>query len=124
ARAVRARLRHLLHGRARPLVRPHAPALSARARPAARRSVRAHRPRDGRSDRRHLDLQRLRLAGGRTARRDRRIALDRRDPDLLLVLPHLYFGTASPLRAPSAPEGAPAAGELATLRSRTAVPDL
>ncbi len=37
ARALRARLRHLLHGRARPLVRPHARSLSPRARPAARR---------------------------------------------------------------------------------------
>ena len=36
ARAVRARLRHLLHGRAGPLVRPHARALPPRARPAAR----------------------------------------------------------------------------------------
>ncbi len=41
ARAVRARLRHLLHGRAGPLVRPHARPLSPRARPAAGRRVHA-----------------------------------------------------------------------------------
>ena len=39
ARAVRPRLRHLLHGRAGPLVRPHAGALPARARPAARAAL-------------------------------------------------------------------------------------
>ena len=43
ARPVRARLRHLLHGRARSLVRPHAGALPARARPAAGRPVHARR---------------------------------------------------------------------------------
>ena len=37
ARSVRARLRHLLHGRARPVVRPHARALPPRARSGARR---------------------------------------------------------------------------------------
>ena len=37
ARPLRARLRHVLHGRARPVVRPHARALPPRARPAARR---------------------------------------------------------------------------------------
>ena len=43
ARAVRARVRHLLHGRARPLVRSHARPLSPRARSAARRPVHARR---------------------------------------------------------------------------------
>ncbi len=49
---VRTRLRHLLHGRARSVVRPHARALSPRARTAAGRPVHAGRSRDGGGDRR------------------------------------------------------------------------
>ena len=52
ARAVRPRLRHLLHGREGPLVRPHARAVPARARAAARRRDPAGRSRPGRRDRR------------------------------------------------------------------------
>jgi hypothetical protein len=47
ARPVRARLRHLLHGRAGPLVRSHARALPPRARPAARVALHARRRGDG-----------------------------------------------------------------------------
>ena len=49
ARDLRARLRHVLHGRAGPLVRPDARPLQARARPAARRRDRAGRLRDRRA---------------------------------------------------------------------------
>ena len=63
ARPVRARLRHVLHGRARPVVRSHAGALPPRARTAAGRAVRARRDRAGRDHRGHLDRPRLRFAG-------------------------------------------------------------
>ena len=74
ARSVRARVRHVLHGRAGSLVRPDARALSARARAAAGRRVRAGRCGDGRGDPRDVDLPRLRLARRRTPRGDRRVA--------------------------------------------------
>ena len=45
---VRPRLRHVLHGREGPLVRPHAGALPPRARAAARRSRLHRRPRSSR----------------------------------------------------------------------------
>ena len=65
ARSLRPRLRHLLHGRERSVVRPHARALPARARAAARRLVHADRAGDGRGDRRDLDL---RMASARSPR--------------------------------------------------------
>ena len=55
---VRPRLRHVLHGRGRPLVRPHARPLPARARAGAGRRRDADRPRDGRDHRGDLDRPR------------------------------------------------------------------
>ena len=94
--SVRARLRHLLHGRARPLVRPDARPLPARARAGARRRADHRRARDRRGDRRHLGRPRLRSALRGAARAARRDAADRRHPDLLLVVPPLDPRLAPP----------------------------
>ncbi len=53
--------------------------------------------RDGCGDRGHLDRPRLRLARRRTPRGDRRLARDRGDPDLLLLLPAVDPRAAPPL---------------------------
>src|SRR4051812_4040682 len=87
ARVVRARLRHVLHGREGPVVRPHARPVPPRARPDARRRDHRRRHRHGRRDRRHLDQPRLRRALRRAARAARRDVHHRRHPDLLLVVP-------------------------------------
>ena len=91
ARPVRARLRHVLHGREGPVVRPHARALPARARAAARRRDRCspgssigrgHRRASG-STAASAQLSEERLAVlARGARH-------RRHPDLLHVVPAL-----------------------------------
>ena len=77
-----------------------------RARPAARRRLHARRGGDGSGDRGDLDLARLRLARRRTPRGGRRLAVDRRHPDLLLVLPAVdprsapqFIGRREPHRA-------------------------
>ena len=74
ARPVRARLRQVLHGRARPVVRPHARPLQARARPAARRRASRSPASPRRRHRRRVDRPRLRrpvraAPGGRSPRR-------------------------------------------------------
>ena len=76
---------------------------------------------DGRGDRRDLDLARFRLALRGTAGGGRRVAVDRRHPDLLLLVPALDSRSASAVSdaAPRArvrrrarrPESAPALGD-------------
>ena len=87
ARAVRARLRHVLHGREGPVVRPDAGPLPPRARPRARRRDHARRLRDGAGDRGALARARTRGAVRGAARGARGEPDHRRHPGLLLVVP-------------------------------------
>src|ERR1019366_4363894 len=98
ARALRPCLRHLLHGREGSVVRPHALALSPRARAAARRSLPARGGGDGGGDRGDVDLARIRLALRRTPGDGGGVADDRGHPDLLLLLPAVDSRSAPPLR--------------------------
>ncbi len=102
---VRPRLRHVLHGREGPLVRPHARHVPARARADPRRGRPGPRGRDRRRDRGRVDRPRLRAAlrgapGGARGR-----ARHRRDPDLLHLVPALDPRPATPRRrCPAAPQ--------------------